>query len=80
MTRKPAKTQRAEQQLTEKQRATLWKLYDSGDYEPENLADRYGMSLSEFDWFVQAMRSERRKKDRASVDWAAMWQAARAAG
>lgn len=74
-----SKTQRAEQMLTEKQRATLWKLYNQG-YEPEHLRDRYGMSDSEFEWFIVAMQAERNAKQRKKTDWAAKYAEFRKAG
>ncbi|MCP8893927.1 hypothetical protein KYK29_03225 [Shinella daejeonensis] len=74
-----SKTQRAEQMLTEKQRATLWKLHSSGNYEPENLAERYGMSETEFEWYIVSMQAEHNAKQRKKTDWAARFAEHRAA-
>lgn len=74
-----SKTQRAEALLSPKQRDTLWKLYNQG-YEPEHLRDRYGMSETEFEWFIVAMHAEHNAKQRKKTDWAKRYAEFRKAG
>ncbi|MBX9451368.1 MAG: hypothetical protein KL801_05810 [Mesorhizobium sp.] len=66
------KDRRAEELLDASQRETAWKLFHSG-YAPELLADRYGMTLAEFEDLIRRIGANRKRTAEASTDWRARY-------
>ncbi|MEX4007676.1 hypothetical protein [Neoaquamicrobium sediminum] len=66
------KERRAEELLDARQRETAWKLFHSG-YAPELLAERYGMTLAEFEDLIRRIGAERKRAAETSTDWHAKY-------
>lgn len=73
------KSRRAEEQFTESQRRTMLWLVDN-DYGIEAVMERYGLTELAAEQYIDSERAKVRAKERAGINWAARWQAAREVG